>query len=1108
MDSDNQTNSSSTSSKLSVTNVDFSSKDWYRALSLEERVRLLRGDLLNISSAYSDTKTASTKLARWQSQSPFENKELFVRRLNMVGLSETEMLDLLSHPLEDFQFKAKYPPVWLRKIFDAFSKYVDVQATFSISTSTNNKNSMGDFLHLIDPLILHGIEDLGKKIQFICEKYEKVPFNRTTISQIFLPNLFSRLLTMMNRTMILELNIARLEEELTGETPEARYQSFIEKLRNRQFSLSILQEYPSLARLCILTIDQWVTFNASFLDHLCRDWAKITTQFGDEKALGELVDITAGVGDFHRDGKAVMVAKFSTGFQIVYKPRPLNVDFHFQELLLWLNTNGHRPAFPQLKLLPRDQYGWVEFIQPQSCHSVEEINRFYQRQGGYLALLYAIEAIDFHFENLIACGEFPILIDLESLFHQHVEYYNSSSKSLTGMKSLAFSVLRVGLLPQLVWGGENLKGVDVGGLSAQPGQVIPIRTPDWDQLGTDELHVSRRQGKLAGGKNRPMLNDNEIDLLDYREDLATGFENTYRFLLQKREQLLSGSGPLNAFREDETRFIVRPTNTYWRLLQESYHPDLLRNGLDRDRFFDRLWVGAEEQPFLEKIIPYEHKDLINNNIPIFSSRPNSRSLWSSTESCIPNYFRTTALTQVNKRLRKLCEKDLEVQLWFIRASLASLTTRKTSSKWGRARYLSESPGVFGAEQYMATASHVGDMVKRFSIKEDGLVSWIGLAPVTENQMSLMPMTVDLYSGLSGVALFFSYLGSLTKKGSYTRLAKETLITLRKQIDDYQSNINSLGAFDGWGGIIYTYVHLGILWEDKTLIQEAEHFVEISQSKIDQATQYDVMSGLAGYILCLLNLYWVDPSHKAILETALRCGKKLVQDAATMEVGLGWWNSSLPSIKPLAGFSHGTAGISLALFSLFEVTGDEEFREVAQKAIEYERSLFSATERNWPNLTKLSDDDNNNISYPVQWCHGAPGVALGRLLSLPYADSKITRNEIQQALQTTLEGGFGQNHCLCHGDLGNLDVLALAQEILGEQSWLEQIKMIGAQVASSIDKKGCICGVPIGVETPGLMTGLSGIGYGLLRLGYPKRVPSILSLALPPKINRHQSFPRM
>jgi hypothetical protein len=44
--------------------------------------------------------------------------------------------------------------------------------------------------------------------------------------------------------------------------------------------------------------------------------------------------------------------------------------------------------------------------------------------------------------------------------------------------------------------------------------------------------------------------------------------------------------------------------------------------------------------------------------------------------------------------------------------------------------------------------------------------------------------------------------------------------------------------------------------------------------------------------------------------------------------------------------------------------------------------------------------------------------------------------------------------------------------------------------------GWVTGVPLGVETPGLMTGLAGIGYELLRLAAPERVPSVLLLAPP------------
>ncbi len=101
-----------------------------------------------------------------------------------------------------------------------------------------------------------------------------------------------------------------------------------------------------------------------------------------------------------------------------------------------------------------------------------------------------------------------------------------------------------------------------------------------------------------------------------------------------------------------------------------------------------------------------------------------------------------------------------------------------------------------------------------------------------------------------------------------------------------------------------------------------------------------------------------------------------------------------------------------------------------------------------------------------------------------------------ALRTTLAQGFGGNHSLCHGDLGNLELLLQASQVLPDPQWKAQTERIASAILESIDQHGWLCGVPLGVETPGLMTGLAGIGYGLLRLAEPERVPSVLTLEPP------------
>ena len=55
-------------------------------------------------------------------------------------------------------------------------------------------------------------------------------------------------------------------------------------------------------------------------------------------------------------------------------------------------------------VLSRDGYGWTEFISFKACNCLKDVQNFYQRTGAQIGLLYALKAVDFHSENLIANG--------------------------------------------------------------------------------------------------------------------------------------------------------------------------------------------------------------------------------------------------------------------------------------------------------------------------------------------------------------------------------------------------------------------------------------------------------------------------------------------------------------------------------------------------------------------------------------------------------------------------------------------------------------------------------------------------------------------------------
>lgn len=70
------------------------------------------------------------------------------------------------------------------------------------------------------------------------------------------------------------------------------------------------------------------------------------------------------------------------------------------------------------------------------------------------------------------------------------------------------------------------------------------------------------------------------------------------------------------------------------------------------------------------------------------------------------------------------------------------------------------------------------------------------------------------------------------------------------------------------------------------------------------------------------------------------------------------------------------------------------------------------------------------------------------------------------------------------------------EVVPVPRYARECARLAAVILESIEREGWLCGLPSGVESPGLMTGLAGIGYGLLRLAAPERVPSVLTLDPP------------
>ncbi|HEX6087559.1 MAG TPA: type 2 lanthipeptide synthetase LanM family protein [Thermoanaerobaculia bacterium] len=1053
---------------------------WYLAATLAERLasRRRRGV---VSAA--DRPAAANRLARWKSQSAFaKNPGLWEKRLASSGVTEEELLQLLGETAEEVRAYSD-PPAWVDVIA---AQYGHGGRTSPFAWPERTDLDRCPFLAFVEPLVQHycaKLEDVERGCSLPTPLEGRAEAHSTSVARMLAAHLPDHFAPMLNRTLLVEMHALKLEERLRGETPEARFADFVEQLRDRTYALEILELYPVLARQLVQRMELWYESSAELLQRLAAD----AELFRDH---GRVTDVYGALSDFHRGGRSVLIVVFESGYRIVYKPKPLAIEAAFQRLL---GRVDFEPAFRQVEVVDRGDYGWMEYVHPEACADDAALQRFLERQGGYLALLYVLDGTDFHHENLIAAGEHPMLIDLETLFQPTLNIPDLHDPASAPGAPLRSTVLRVNLLPERWWGSGATAGVDLSGLTASDGQVTPRALPAVADAGRDTMRIEHRQLAIPAGENRVRVEGREVRAAEFVAPLERGFRRMYAWLMEHRDAF---SAELDAFAGAEMRLLFRNTMHYGTVWLESFHPHALGNALDRDRLFDGLWAVQPRRPFLATLNACEADDLHGGDIPLFVTDPASADVlhWKGTR--FAGFFGESGLARSRRKLDALSRSDCEAQVAVIRDAFDALRISVPGIR--RPSYELTPSARPAGDALLALARQAGDRIVERAFTDEREAHWLTLDYRDPNGWQLVPAGPDFYLGLTGVAFFLAHLGAAVDRGlkpaphRYTEIARKAIFAQRRQLEADPTVIKEAGAFNGWGGIVYTLAHLGRLWNDDALLDEAEQYARRMDVERDQ--MLDVIVGSAGAICSLAALAEVRPS--AWLEERMRaCGERLLAAAVPQSRGLGW-PMPMAGNRALAGLSHGAAGIALALLRLYGRTGDVRFRDAALQGIEYERSLFDAAEENWPDLRvdpNGVDAGEEGEHFMLAWCHGAPGIGLARIAGLPWLDDAEVRREIDVAVRSTLADGFGENHSLCHGDLGNLELLFAAARVRGDAALEERAWSIAGGIADSIRERGWVFGLPGSIETPGLMAGLAGIGYGLGRLARPDLFPDLLTL---------------
>jgi type 2 lantibiotic biosynthesis protein LanM len=908
-------------------------------------------------------------------------------------------------------------------------------------------------------------------------------------TQLFEP-LCTSVHRMMSRTITLELHLAKLRGDLGEGTSEERYQKFLSGLDDRDRQRRLFTDYPVLWRQLEVLADQAVSNARTLTERLVTDAHLIGQSFGDGVDPGAVQTVTVGAGDRHRQGQSVARIRWISGLELIYKPRSLRIDQHFTALLDHLNAAGLSQPLRTAKSVDRGDYGWVEFITAKPCDDLPAIRRFYHRQGALLALLELLGTNDMHAENLIACGEDPILIDLETLLQPGMPAATARAGAAENAAAAAArkSVLQVGLLPTLTWRSKDGGGVDISGLGSRPGQLTSVGYPVLTDPGTDAMRVQLERLPVELPDHRPVAKDAELNLLDYAADLMAGYTELHRLCRDRKAALLADDGPLAAFAGDTVRVVVRSTMTYATVLQTGFHPDLLRDALERDRHFDYLWRQVVDQPILAAFIVAEQRDLWRNDIPYFTCRTDDGELVDSDGRPVGATFQP-GLELARARLLAQDEDHLERQLVLIRGSLATAAINAADEIVLPEYTLQKADRPASKDELLAVAASIGDQLAATAFEVGGSAQWLGLSSQLGRNWTLGPLEPDLFNGLSGVALFLAELGRATGDSRHLELAVQAVVTIRSQLA--RESAVKAGGMAGLPGIAYALARLSSLLGDESLAALATDVVLSLGEVIASDNQFDLVAGSAGTIAALRAVQAYCPDSQALAMIAA-AADRLLATAEPWSPGIGWRPGGMLSTGiaevPLAGLGHGMSGIAWALAEAGRLTGSPSFIVAAGQTVQYERTLYDAERGAWRDARTTSKADQFSIRA---WCHGSVGVGLSRLGMLDVVPGAA--DEVWAAIEDTRRHGFGLSHSLCHGDAGSIELFLLAAEAFDDAELLAEAQLQAAGLAAGVRANGPVCGVPFGTATPSLMVGLAGIGFGLLRAADPDDVRSVAML---------------
>jgi type 2 lantibiotic biosynthesis protein LanM len=881
------------------------------------------------------------------------------------------------------------------------------------------------------------------------------------------------------------------------------YHRFVLDVLRKRY-ITLFEDYPVLARFIGTICYQWRAEAELVMSRWHQDKDSFNQHFGSEFS-GTLTEVRTALSDRHNGGQRCMMLLFSTGAALMYKPRGLPNEQAFGLLCKSLASKEHFHFDNKTpNVWNRDDYGWEEVISSKSCETIEEVENYFYRAGQLLCLTFILGGKDFHHENIIACGEYPVLIDLEAMASHQLDdrcpLFSGASRVL--YDSFFFdSVLSTSMLSVRVL-DEQDRVWDLGGFTGGSEEQAFEILHGWEMPNTDAVRPIRYDYPLESTDNKVFFNEKRQHLKDHFLHFEKGFKELYRNLATEEGHALIAECT-KFFDNQNSRFLFRDTAGYTKLLQSLMTNSVMRSGDQLWLKLERLWrtmsLNNESSAYSKAVVSGEQNQIIDLDVPVFYVSTKTTEMTAPGDSTPIRVFRAPADREILDRAANLSEAHLEKQLQSISLTLRTSSlhkTKTTESFIAREKTPTIRTETISDSYCRDIACSIGErMLDEAVVGGDESLAWLSLVANRRTMSTQIgPMPARLYDGLCGPAILFALLEDIC--GDTQTQAKMavglggSLHEIAKGIEkrDYRRALlyDGIGALSGLASIVYTLIYIYRINSKVHYLDLADQYASlITESQIQKDQYLDITSGTAGAIRVLALLESLRPKKET--RSVIEAGRSHLRNKAVYFDDSVAWHTTGPTA--VSGFAHGASGIAYALQEADNALSDFVSADLIDGALRFERQAFDANAKNWRRSKGGGAELCGN-----RWCEGAPGIGVARLVLRKSLSSSLIEEELALAIEVSRKQDSATLDQLCCGAFGAVDLLISAARELNEPKYFAMAKDIVARRLSKVSSPLELqCGLPASIFPTPFFQGLTGLAYVFARLASNKEYPSVLML---------------